>query len=132
MTSIIPRLYTVHVLLIPGILLALIGAHMLLLVYHKHTQWPGPGRTEQNVVGYPLLPVYVAKAGGFFFMVFGVIALMGALLSINPVWKFGPYDPTKVTAGLPARLVHGLARRRPAHHARLGDAHLRGTRSAGT
>jgi ubiquinol-cytochrome c reductase cytochrome b subunit len=97
--SIIPRLYTVHVLLVPGLLLALIGAHMLLLVFHKHTQWPGPGRTEQNVVGYPMLPVYMAKAGGFFFMVFGVTALMGALLSINPVWKFGPYDPTKVTAG---------------------------------
>ena len=97
--SIIPRLYIIHVLLIPGILLALIAAHMLLLVYHKHTQWPGPGRTEQNVVGFPMLPVYAAKAGGFFFMVFGVIAIMGGLLSINPVWKFGPYDPTKVTAG---------------------------------
>lgn len=97
--SIIPRLYIVHVLLIPGLLLALIGAHMLLLVYHKHTQWPGPGRTERNVVGFPMLPVYAAKAGGFFFIVFGVTALMGALLSINPVWKYGPYDPSKVTAG---------------------------------
>ncbi len=97
--SIIPRLYTVHVLLIPGLLLALITAHMLLLVYHKHTQWPGPGRTEHNVVGYPMLPVYMAKAGGFFFIVFGVTALMGGLLSINPVWLFGPYDPSKVTAG---------------------------------
>ena len=97
--SIIPRLYTIHVLLIPGLLLGLIAAHMLLLVYHKHTQWPGPGRTEQNVVGYPMLPVYMAKAGGFFFIVFGVTALMGGLLSINPVWLFGPYDPSKVTAG---------------------------------
>ena len=96
---IIPRLYTIHVLLIPGALLALIAAHMLLLVNHKHTQWPGPGRTEQNVVGFPMLPVYAAKAGGFFFIVFGVTALMGGLLSINPVWKYGPYDPSKVTAG---------------------------------
>jgi len=97
--SIIPRLFTIHILLIPGLLLALIAAHMLLLVYHKHTQWPGPGRTEQNVVGFPMLPVYAAKAGGFFFIVFGVTALMGGLLSINPVWKYGPYDPSKVTAG---------------------------------
>ena len=97
--QIIPRLYIVHVLLIPGLLLALITAHMLLLVYHKHTQWPGPGRTEQNVVGFPMLPVYAAKAGGFFFIIFGITALMGGLLSINPVWKFGPYDPSKVTAG---------------------------------
>src|SRR6187431_1952626 len=98
-TDIIPRLFIIHVLLIPGLLLALIAAHMLLLVYHKHTQWPGPGRTQQNVVGFPMLPVYAAKAGGFFFIVFGVLALMGGLLSINPVWKFGPYDPSKVTAG---------------------------------
>jgi len=97
--AIIPRLYTMHVLLIPGILLGLIAAHMLLLVYHKHTQWAGPGRKETNVVGYPMLPVYAAKAGGFFFVTFGVAAIMGGLLSINPVWKFGPYDPTKVTAG---------------------------------
>jgi ubiquinol-cytochrome c reductase cytochrome b subunit len=97
--SIIPRLYAVHILLIPGLLLALVGAHMLLVVYHKHTQWAGPGKTEENVVGYPMMPVYAAKAGGFFFIVFGVTALMGGLLSINPVWKFGPYDPSKVTAG---------------------------------
>ena len=97
--AIIPRLFTIHVLLIPGLLLALVAAHMLLLVYHKHTQWPGPGRTEENVVGFPMLPVYAAKAGGFFFIVFGVCAVMGGLLTLNPVWKFGPYDPTKVTAG---------------------------------
>ena len=97
--AIIPRLYTAHVLLLPGALLALVAAHMLLLVYHKHTQWPGGGRTNDNVVGYPLLPVYAAKAGGFFFIVFGVSALMGGVLTINPVWKFGPYDPSKVTAG---------------------------------
>jgi ubiquinol-cytochrome c reductase cytochrome b subunit len=97
--AIIPRLFTAHVLLIPGLLIALIAAHMLLLVYHKHTQWPGPGRTEQNVVGFPMLPVYMAKAGGFFFVVFGVLTLMGGLLSINPVWRFGPYNPAEVTAG---------------------------------
>jgi ubiquinol-cytochrome c reductase cytochrome b subunit len=97
--QIIPRLYAIHILLIPGLLLALIAAHMLLLVYHKHTQWPGPGRTEENVVGYPMLPVYMAKAGGFFFIVFGVIALLGGLFTLNPVWKYGPYDPSKVTAG---------------------------------
>ena len=94
----ISRLYTVHVLLVPGILLGLITAHMLLLVYHKHTQWPGPGRTNDNVVGFPLMPVYMAKAGGFFFIVFGVTSLMGALLQINPIWMYGPYNPAQVTA----------------------------------
>ncbi len=107
--DVIPRLYIVHVLLVPGLILALITAHMLLLVYHKHTQWPGPGRTEQNVVGFPMMPVYMAKAGGFFFIVFGVTALMGGLLAINPVWKYGPYDPSKVTAGSQPDWYMGIA-----------------------
>lgn len=107
--DIVPRLYIAHVLLIPGLILALIAAHMLLLVYHKHTQWPGPGRTEQNVVGYPMLPVYAAKAGGFFFIVFGVTALMGGLMTINPVWKYGPYNPAEVTAGSQPDWYMGIA-----------------------
>ncbi len=96
---VIPRLYPVHILLLPGVILALITAHLALVVYHKHTQFPGPGRTNQNVVGYPLLPVYMAKAGGFFFIVFGVTALMGALFQLNPVWVYGPYNPSQVGAG---------------------------------
>jgi ubiquinol-cytochrome c reductase cytochrome b subunit len=96
---IIPRLYMVHILLIPGLLLGLIAGHLALVVYHKHTQFAGPGRTEKNVVGYPLFPVYMAKAGGFFFIVFGIVTLMGALLQINPVWTYGPYNPSEVTAG---------------------------------
>ena len=98
-TALVPRLYMVHILLVPALLLGLIGAHLALLVYHKHTQYPGPGRTNTNVVGYPLFPVYMAKAGGFFFVVFGVLVLMGGLMQINPVWKFGPYNPSQVTAG---------------------------------
>ncbi|MFG1817899.1 cytochrome bc complex cytochrome b subunit [Kribbella sp. NPDC049174] len=95
----VSRFYTVHVLLIPGILLALITVHLFLVVYHKHTQYPGPGRTNNNVVGYPLMPVYMTKAGGFFFVMFGITALMGAVMQINPVWLYGPYNPAEVTAG---------------------------------
>ena len=98
-TDIIPRLFTVHILLVPALIVALIAVHLFLVVWHKHTQYPGPGRTEKNVVGFPLFPVYTAKAGGFFFIVFGVIALMGATMSINSVWAYGPYDPSIVGAG---------------------------------
>jgi len=96
---IIPRLYMVHILLVPALLLGLIAAHLALVVYHKHTQFAGPGRIEGNVVGYPVFPVYAAKAGGFFLIVFGVLTLMGAMMQINPVWVFGPYNPAEVTAG---------------------------------
>ncbi|MDQ3383576.1 MAG: ubiquinol-cytochrome c reductase cytochrome b subunit, partial [Actinomycetota bacterium] len=96
---IIPRLFIAHVLLIPALLVGLFTAHIVLVAVHKHTQFPGPGRTNDNVVGFPLLPVYMAKAGGFFFIVFGITALISALVTINPVWAFGPYDPTQITAG---------------------------------
>ena len=84
--AILWRLCGAAIPLVPAPLLGLIGAHMLRLVDQKRTQWPGPGRTEKNVVGYPMLPVYAAKAGGFFFVVFGFTALMGAVLQINPIW----------------------------------------------
>ena len=97
--SFISRLYGIHILLIPGIILALVTVHLMMVWTQKHTQYPGPGRTNNNVVGYPLLPVYMAKAGGFFFIVFGIIALIGGLVTINPIWIFGPYTPDQVSAG---------------------------------
>jgi ubiquinol-cytochrome c reductase cytochrome b subunit len=41
----------------------------------------------------------MAKAGGFFFIVFGVTAFLGAVASINPIWLYGPYNPGQVSAG---------------------------------
>lgn len=98
-TDFISRLYAVHILLVPGLILALVTVHLMLVWTQKHTQFPGPGRTNNNVVGYPLMPVYMAKAGGFFFAVFGIIALIGGLVTINPIWVFGPYTPDQVSAG---------------------------------
>ena len=97
--DIIPRLYTLHVLLIPGLILALVTAHMMIMWYQKHTQLPGKGATGTNVVGYPMYPVFMAKTGAYFLFTFGVTALLGAFAQINPIWLFGPYDPAAVTAG---------------------------------
>ena len=97
--DLVPRLFTIHILLVPGLILALITVHLILVFYQKHTQWAGPGRNNENVVGLPLLPVYTAKAGGFFFLVFGIISLLAGLVSINPIWTYGPYIPNQITAG---------------------------------
>jgi len=96
---ILGRLYIAHVLLIPGILLALIAAHLAILVKQKHTQFPGPGRTENNVVGVRMFPTFALKGGGFFMLVFAVCALLGGLAQINPIWLYGPYTPGVVSAG---------------------------------
>ncbi|PPF86705.1 ubiquinol-cytochrome c reductase cytochrome b subunit [Subtercola sp. Z020] len=97
--QIVGRLYTLHILLLPAIIVALIALHLVFVVVHKHTQYAGPGKTNDNVIGYPVLPVYAAKAGGFFFIVFGVIALIASFFTINPIWNYGPYDPSPVSAG---------------------------------
>ncbi|MEP6462057.1 MAG: ubiquinol-cytochrome c reductase cytochrome b subunit [Frankiaceae bacterium] len=98
-TAFIPRLYIVHILLIPGVLLAMITFHLLMIWRQKHTDFPGPGKTEDTVVGSRLWPTYALKGGGFFFIVFGMTALLGGLAQINPVWLFGPYNPSHVSAG---------------------------------
>jgi ubiquinol-cytochrome c reductase cytochrome b subunit len=96
---IIPRLYIIHVLLIPALLLALISAHLFLMFHQKHTQMPGKGRTETNVVGAPAYPYFAAKTGAFFFFVFGLLAALSTFAQINPIWLFGPYNPSGITAG---------------------------------
>jgi ubiquinol-cytochrome c reductase cytochrome b subunit len=98
-TAIIDRFYIVHVLLIPAILAALVGLHLALVVRQKHTQFPGVGRTENTVAGERVYPIYAAKAGGFFFLVFGITAALGGLAQINPIWLFGPYNPAQVSSG---------------------------------
>ena len=98
-SDIVGRLYSLHILLLPAIIVALIAMHLLFIVVHKHTQYPAAGRTNANVVGYPILPVYAAKAGGFFFLVFGVVMLISSLFTINPIWVYGQYDPSPVSAG---------------------------------
>ena len=130
--AIIPRFYIVHVLLIPGLLLALIAAHMLLLVYHKHTQWPGPGRTEQNVVGYPMLPGLRRQGGRVLLHRLRRHRADGRPAHHQPGVEVRALRPVQGHGRLPAGLVHGLAGRPAADHARPGRRTSSGTRSRGT
>jgi ubiquinol-cytochrome c reductase cytochrome b subunit len=124
-TELIPRIYTLHILLIPGILLALIGVHVGLVWYQKHTQFPGVRRKETNVVGVRIMPVFALKAGGFTAVVIGVTALLGGLFQINPVWNFGPFSPAQVSAGTVPdwymAWTDGLIRLWPAWEVYLGN-----------
>ncbi len=96
---VIPRLYSLHIMIVPAVIILLLVVHLFMVVTHKHTQYPGPGRTNDNVVGFPVGPVYAAKAGGFFFIVFGIVAFISGIFQINPIWNYGPYDPSPVSAG---------------------------------
>jgi ubiquinol-cytochrome c reductase cytochrome b subunit len=97
--QIIPRLYILHVLVIPGLILALVSVHLFLMFHQKHTQMPGKGRTNENVVGAPTYPYFMAKTGAFFFFVFAAITLAATFVQINAVWLYGPYNPVAMSAG---------------------------------
>ncbi len=95
---IIPRLYILHVLVLPGIMLGLIAVHLALVWYQKHTQFPGVRRKESNVVGIRILPTFALKSGAFFALTTGVLAIMGGVFQINPIWNLGPYIASQVSA----------------------------------
>ena len=97
-TFIIPRLYILHVLLIPGVILALITAHLFIMVHQKHTQFPSKDATEQNVVGQPFFPYFIAKGTAWFFFIFAVLALLATFAQINPIWLYGPYTPVAISS----------------------------------
>src|SRR4051812_15360227 len=97
---IIPRLYTIHVLLIPGILLALIPLHAVILTWRQtHTQYPAKGRTDNNIQGKPFWPSFMIKTLAYQMWVFAVICLLATFAQINPIWLFGPYNPASISAG---------------------------------
>jgi len=97
--DIVPRLYIIHVLLIPGVLVALVTAHVFLTIWQKHTQMPGKGRTNTNVVGQPFYPYFMAKTGAFFLFTFAAVALAATFVQINPIWLYGPYTPAGISSG---------------------------------
>jgi ubiquinol-cytochrome c reductase cytochrome b subunit len=93
------RLYITHVFLIPALLAALLAVHLAIIVIQRHSQFPGPGRREANVVGTPMWPGYALRSLGLFAAVAAVLVLMGGLIQINPVWLWGPYHAYVGTNG---------------------------------
>jgi cytochrome b-561 len=88
----VPRLYTIHVFIMPALITALISAHMLLVIKQKHTQ-PGyakrlaePGR----VLGVPFWPYQGLLAGQLLLLMFGGLFLLSAFVPIHPLEAYGP------------------------------------------
>ncbi|HWF51359.1 MAG TPA: ubiquinol-cytochrome c reductase cytochrome b subunit [Solirubrobacteraceae bacterium] len=92
-SSFLARLEIVHVLLIPAALAVLITVHLVMIMRAHHTQFPGPGRRERNVVGTPMWPAYALRSVGLMLSVAAVLFLLGGLIQINPIWQWGPYHP---------------------------------------
>jgi quinol---cytochrome-c reductase cytochrome b subunit len=95
--DIITRLFVIHILLVPVAIAALLSVHLAILWRQKHTHYRGPGHTERNVVGSRLWPTYTVKTIGLFAIIAAVLGALGGLVQINPVWLYGPFEPSAVT-----------------------------------
>jgi ubiquinol-cytochrome c reductase cytochrome b subunit len=96
--QILGRLLVLHIFIVPALLGVLLGIHLAIIWRQKHTQFPEAGRSESNVVGSRLWPTYATKSVGLFFAIFAVLAALGGLVQINPIWLYGPFDPSQVTS----------------------------------
>ena len=97
-TEVMGRLHIAHVMILPAAIVGLVTVHLIILVRQKHAHKPGPKATNTNVVGEPLFPNQTLTSLALFALTTGVLALLGGLFEINPVWLYGPYQPFDVFA----------------------------------
>jgi ubiquinol-cytochrome c reductase cytochrome b subunit len=71
---------------------------MAILVRQKHSQFPGPGRTEHNVVGSKLWPTYATRSTALFCAILAALFALGGLAQVNPIWLYGPFEPSQVSS----------------------------------
>jgi ubiquinol-cytochrome c reductase cytochrome b subunit len=90
-SSFFPRLEEFHIFLGPMLLATLITVHLIMIMRQHHSQFPGPGRRERNVVGTPMWPAYALRTLGLLAATAGVIFLLGGLVQVNPIWQWGPF-----------------------------------------
>lgn len=120
----IPRLYAFHIFLVPALISVLIAVHLAIIWRQYHTNYPGPKRTDRTIVGSRLWPSYTFKSLGLFFLVFALVAALGALVQIDPVWIYGPDNPAAIVPGAQPDWylgwVEGAMRLAPAINLHLG------------
>jgi ubiquinol-cytochrome c reductase cytochrome b subunit len=86
------------VLLIPGLILALVTAHVLISFHQKHTAMPALGNSEHSVRGQPFYPYFLLKGTAWFFFIFGALVMLATFAQINPIWLYGPYTPLAISS----------------------------------
>ncbi|MDQ2724455.1 MAG: cytochrome bc complex cytochrome b subunit [Actinomycetota bacterium] len=98
-TDLLNRLFVIHEFIFPLLIAGLLGAHLAIIWRQKHTDFPGPGKTETNIRGSRLWPQYAIKGGAMMLLIFGVLGALGGLFQVNPIWLYGPYNPYSVSEG---------------------------------
>ena len=79
----IPRLFALHTMLLPALLVGLVAVHLGTVVSRRRQRDPGPARALAST--------------NLLLLVAAVLALLGGG-QMNPVWQLGPYHPAHVTS----------------------------------
>jgi ubiquinol-cytochrome c reductase cytochrome b subunit len=98
------RFFAVHVFLVPGLLIALIGVHVLMVLKLGVNEWPMPGRIVRRATyvkeyhertqkdGVPFVPYAVWK--DVFFSGFILLSIAACAVYLGPFGPSGQPDPT--------------------------------------
>jgi cytochrome b-561 len=92
----VPRLYTIHVFVVPTLIALVMGVHLLIVIKQKHSQ-PGYARKLSEpgkVLGVPLWPYQAILAGQLLMVMFGALFVLSAIVPPHPLKDFGPPGPT--------------------------------------
>jgi cytochrome b-561 len=94
----VPRFFFLHVMVIPAVLVALIGLHLLILVKQKHTE-PAANKKRKGawdgrrLVGIPVWPEQSFISLSLCFFLLFVVVLMATYIPLNPIETYGPPSP---------------------------------------
>jgi ubiquinol-cytochrome c reductase cytochrome b subunit len=98
------RFFALHVFVIPGLLIALVGLHLLMVLKLGINEWPMPGRIVKRATytkeyeelvkkdGVPFVPYAVWK--DIFFAAFILLAVAACAVYFGPFGPSGRPDPT--------------------------------------
>ena len=98
------RFFALHVFVIPGMLIAFVGIHLLLVLKLGINEWPMPGRIVRRATyvkeyheltkrdGIPFVPAAIGK--DLVFSGFVLLALAAVALILGPFGPSGQPDPT--------------------------------------
>lgn len=134
--ELIPRLYLMHVFILPTLIAILTGLHLLLVVRQTHTQRPRLGvDASRTIVGEPLWPHQAATSTTLLFGIAGLLAFSAVVIPWSDVGLHGPYVLAQATnASQPDWFmfwVEGALRLMPPFEVRLPGATLSGPFLAG-
>ncbi|MEV4574819.1 cytochrome bc complex cytochrome b subunit [Nonomuraea jabiensis] len=114
--QVLSRIFVTHVLLVPGILMAVVPLHALILTWRqKHTERRSSRRESEEraneersgrdheherrssqpdrVTGGPFFPYFAVNNGATALFTMGAIAALATFVRVNPVWEHGAYSP---------------------------------------